>query len=37
MGHEDLMVALEPDTSDTVVVLVDTRAVEVLQNDSSAL
>ena len=37
MGHEDLMVALGPDTSDEVVVVVDTRAMEVLQNDCSTL
>ena len=37
MGHKDLMVALRPDTSDTVVVMVDTRVIEVLQNDCSAL
>ena len=29
MGHKDLMVALGPDTSDAVVVVVDTRAIEV--------
>ena len=29
MGHEDLIVALEPDTSNVVVVMVDTRAIEV--------
>ena len=28
-GHEDLMVALRPDTSDTVVVVVNTRATVV--------
>ena len=37
MGHEDLMVALGPDTSNAVVVVVDTRAMEVLQNDCFAL
>ena len=37
MGHKDLMVALGPDTSNTVVVVVDTRAMEVLKNDCSAL
>ena len=37
MGHKDLMVALGPDTSNAVVVVVDTRAMEVLQNDCSAL
>ena len=37
MGHEDLMIALGPDTSDTVVVVVDTRAMEVLQTNCSAL
>ena len=37
MGHEDLMVALGPDTSDAMVVVVDTRAMEVLKNDCSAL
>ena len=36
MGHEDLMVALGPDTSDAMMVMVDTRAMEVLQNDCSA-
>ena len=30
MGHEDLMVALAPDNSTVVVVVVDTRAMEVL-------
>ena len=30
MGHEDLIVALGPDTSNIVVILVDTRAMEVL-------
>ena len=30
MGQKDLMVALGPDTSDIVVVMVDTRAMEVL-------
>ena len=29
MGHKDLMVALGPDTSNVVVVMVDTRAMEV--------
>ena len=37
MGHEDLMVALAPDTSNSVVVVVDTRAMEVLQIIYSAL
>ena len=37
IGHEDLMVALGPHTSNAVVVVVDTRAIEVLQNDCSAL
>ena len=37
MGHKDLMLALGPDTSDVVVVVVDTRAMEVLQDDCSAL
>ena len=37
MGYKDLIVALGPDTSDAVVVVVDTRAIEVLQNDCSAL
>ena len=37
MGHEDLIVALGPDISDTVVVIVDTKAMEVLKNDCSAL
>ena len=37
MGHEYLMVALGPDTSNTVVVMVDTRAMEVLQKEFSAL
>ena len=37
MGHKDLMVALGPDTSDVVVVMVDNKAIEVLQNDCSAL
>ena len=37
MGRKDLMVALGPNASDTVVVAVDTRAMEVLQNDCSAL
>ena len=35
MGHKDLMVTLEPETSDAVVV--DTRSIEVLQNNCSAL
>ena len=29
MGHKDLMVALEPDTSNAVVVVDDTRVMEV--------
>ena len=37
MGLEDLTAALGPDTSDAVVVIVDTRAMEVLQTDCSAL
>ena len=37
MVHEDLKVALGRDTSNTVVVVVDTRAMEVLQNDCFAL
>ena len=31
MGHEDLMVALVPNTSNAVVVVVNTRAMEVLE------
>ena len=37
MGHKDLMVGLGLDTSNVVVVVVDTRAMEVLQNDCFAL
>ena len=37
MGQEDLMVALGPDTSNAVVVMVDTRAMKVLKNDCSML
>ena len=37
MGHKDLMVALAPDISSTVVVVVNTRAIEVLQNNYFAL
>ena len=37
MGHEDLMVALGPHTSNAVVVMVDTKAMEVLETDCFAL
>ena len=37
MGYEDLMVALGPDTSNAVVVMVDTRAIKVLQTNCFAL
>ena len=37
IGHKDLMVTLGPDTSNSVVVIVDTKAIEILQNDCSAL
>ena len=37
MGHKDLVVALAPDTSKAVVVMVDNRAMEVLQTDCFAL
>ena len=37
MGHKDLMVALGPDISNAVVVVVNTRAMEVLQTDCFAL
>ena len=33
MGHKDLMVALALDISNAVVVVVNTRAIEVLQNN----
>ena len=33
MGHEDLIVALAPNNSNTVVFVVNTRAMEVLQTD----
>ena len=37
MGHEDLMVALGPDTSNAVVVMADTRVIEVLKTEFFAL
>ena len=37
IGHENLMAALEPDTSNSVVIVVNTRAIEALQNDYFAL
>ena len=37
MGHKDLIVALGPDTSNAVVVMVDTRAMEVFKNDCFGL
>ena len=37
MGNEDLIVALGPDSSNAVVVVVDTRAMQVLQTDYFAL
>ena len=37
MGHKDLMVTLVSDTSNVVVVVVDTRAMEVLKSDYFAL
>ena len=36
-AHEDLMVALGPDTSNAMVVVVDTMVIEVLQTDCFAL
>ena len=32
MGYEDLMITLVPDTNNVVVVVVNNRAIEVLQN-----
>ena len=37
MGHKDLVVALGPDISNEVVVVVDTWAMEVLQTNCFAL
>ena len=37
MGHEDLMVALPPNISNTVVVVVNTRAMEALKINYFAL
>ena len=37
MAHKDLLVALVPDTYNIVVAVVDTRAMEVLQNDCFVL
>ena len=37
MGHEDLMVTLAPDTSNAVVVVADTRVIEVLQTNCFTL
>ena len=37
MDHEDLMVALTPNTSNAVVVMADTRVMEVLQINCSTL
>ena len=37
MGHKDLIVALAPDNRTAVVVVVDTRAMEVLKTDCFAL
>ena len=37
MGNEDLIVALRPDSSNAVVVVVDTRAMQVLQTNYFAL
>ena len=37
MGHKDLVVALMADTGNAVVVVVDTRAMEVLKTDCFAL
>ena len=37
MGHKDLVIALAPNTSNEVVVVVDTRAIEVLKTDCFAL
>ena len=37
MGHKDLVVTLGPNTGNAVVVVVNTRAMEVLKNDCFAL
>ena len=36
MGHKDLVVALVPDTSNAVVIVINTRAIKVFQINYSA-